>query len=100
MLKEGAAIQLVEMKIPEVSPEQRRKGILLALSDAAKNGVTSVQDYADWDDFGTYRQIKDDGNLAVRITEWLNFTLPLNDRLTMRREDARTHPTLTTGAPK
>ncbi len=100
MLKEGAAIQLVEMKIPEISPEQRRKGILLALSDAAKNGVTSVQDYSDWDDFGTYRQIKDDGNLTVRITEWLNFTLPLHDLLNMRSEGGTTDPWLKTGALK
>jgi predicted amidohydrolase YtcJ len=100
ILKEGAAIQLVEMKIPEVSPEQRRKGILLALADAAKNGVTSVQDYSDWDDFNIYRQILEEGKLTVRITEWLPFTLPLHDLLNMRSEGGTTDPWLKTGALK
>jgi predicted amidohydrolase YtcJ len=100
MLKEGAAMQLVEMKVPEVSPEQRRRGILLALADAAKNGVTSVQDFSDWDDFNIYRQIKEEGNLTVRITEWLPFTMPLNDLLNMRSEGGTKDAWLKTGALK
>jgi predicted amidohydrolase YtcJ len=100
MLKEGAAMLLAEMKVPEVSPEQRRKGILLALADAAKNGVTSVQDYSDWDDFNVYRQILEEGKLTVRITEWLPFTMPLHDLLNMRSEGGTTDPWLKTGALK
>jgi predicted amidohydrolase YtcJ len=100
MLKEGTAMQLVEMKVPEVSPEQRRKGILLALADAAKNGVTSVQDFSDWDDFSVYRQINEEGNLTVRITEWLPFTMPLHDLLNMRLEGGTKDPWLKTGALK
>jgi hypothetical protein len=100
MLEEGAAMLLVEMKVPEITPEQRRAGIVLALADAAKNGVTSVQDYSEWDDFSTYRQLKDEGKLAVRITEWLTFTLPLHDLLNMRSEGGTTDPWLKTGALK
>jgi len=100
MLKEGAAMQLVEMKVPEITPEQRRAGILLALADAARNGVTSVQDYSEWDDFSAYREIKEEGKLSVRITEWLNFTLPLHDLLNMRSEGGTTDPWLKTGALK
>jgi predicted amidohydrolase YtcJ len=100
MLEENAAMQLVEMKVPESTPEQRRAGILLALADAARNGVTSVQDYSDWDDFNIYRQIKEEGKLTVRITEWLNFTLPLHDLLNLRSEGGTTDPWLKTGALK
>jgi predicted amidohydrolase YtcJ len=100
MLEEGAAMELVEMKVPEITPEQRRAGILLALADAARNGVTSVQDYSEWDDFNAYREIKDEGKLTVRITEWLNFTLPLHDLLNMRSEGGTTDPWVKTGALK
>jgi predicted amidohydrolase YtcJ len=100
MLEEGAAMQLVEMKVPEITPEQRRAGILLAFADAARNGVTSVQDYSEWDDFNIYRQLKDEGKLTVRITEWLNFTLPLHDLLNLRIEGGTTDPWLKTGALK
>ena len=44
MLKEGAAMRLVESKIPPPTTVERRHGIELALADVAKNGVTSVQD--------------------------------------------------------
>src|SRR5260221_11196039 len=71
MLKEGAAMKLVWSKIPPPTMEQRRKGIELALADVAKNGVTSVQDNSAWEDFLTYRAIKNDGRLSVRITQWL-----------------------------
>src|SRR5258707_1842833 len=47
MLKEGAAMSLVKVRIPDPSPEQRRKGIELVLQNVAKNGVTSVQDYSE-----------------------------------------------------
>ncbi|MFI5058498.1 MAG: amidohydrolase [Candidatus Acidiferrales bacterium] len=100
MLEEGSAMQLVEMKVPEITPEQRRAGIVLALADAARNGVTSVQDYSEWDDFNIYRQIKEEGKLTVRITEWLNFTLPLHDLLNLRSEGGTTDPWLKTGALK
>jgi predicted amidohydrolase YtcJ len=100
MLEEDAAMQLVEMKVPENTSEHRRAGILLALADAARNGVTSVQDYSEWDDFNIYRQIKEEGKLTVRITEWLNFTLPLHDLLNLRSEGGTTDPWLKTGALK
>jgi predicted amidohydrolase YtcJ len=100
MLEEDAAMQLVEMKVPESTSEQRRAGILLALADAARNGVSSVQDYSDWDDFNIYRQIKEEGKLTARITEWLNFTLPLHDLLNLRSEGGTTDPWLKTGALK
>jgi predicted amidohydrolase YtcJ len=100
MLKEGAAMRLVESKIPPPTPEQRRKGIELALADVARNGVTSVQDYSSWDDFLVYRELKNDGKLTARVTEWLPFPTPLEKLEQMRREGGTTDPWLKTGALK
>jgi len=100
MLKEGAAMHLVESKIPSPTPDERRRGIELALADLAKNGVTSAQDNSAWEDFLTYRAIKNDGKLTVRITEWLPFAAPLEKLEQMRRDGGTTDPWLRTGALK
>jgi len=100
MLKEGAAMRLVESKIPARTAEQRRQGIELALADVAKNGVTSVQDNSAWEDFLTYRALKNEGKLTVRITEWLPFPAPLEKLEQMRRDGGTTDPWLRTGALK
>ena len=100
MLKEGPAMELVRVRIPDPTAEQRRRGIVLVLADLAKNGVTSAQDNSAWDDFHTYKQLKDDGKLTVRITEWLHFADPLNDLQNQRGEGGTTDPWLKTGALK
>ncbi len=116
MLKEGSAMSLVESKIPPPSNERRKRGIELALADVASNGVTSIQDNSlvdalgktpsaktgtdTWDDFLTYRQLKSEGKLTVRITEWLPFTAPLERLEQMRKEGGTTDPWLRTGALK
>jgi predicted amidohydrolase YtcJ len=100
MLKEGAAMRLVVAKIPPPTAEQRRRGIELALADVAKNGVTSAQDNSAWEDFLTYRALKTDGKLTVRITEWLPFAAPLRELEQKRREGGATDPWLRTGALK
>jgi predicted amidohydrolase YtcJ len=116
MLKEGSAMSLVESKIPPPSNERRKKGIELALADVAANGVTSIQDNSlvdalgkgpsasmgndTWDDFRVYRELKSEGKLTVRITEWLPFAAPLARLEQMRREGGTTDPWLRTGALK
>ncbi|MBZ5540785.1 MAG: amidohydrolase family protein [Acidobacteriia bacterium] len=100
MLKEDTAMALVEKKIPPPTPAQRRKGIELALADAAKNGVTSVQDNSAWEDFLVYRDLQKDGRLTARITEWLPFQAPLERLEAMRREGGTTDSWLRTGALK
>jgi predicted amidohydrolase YtcJ len=100
MLKEGAAMRLVESKIPAPTEDQRRHGIELALADVARNGVTSVQDNSAWEDFLTYRALKNEGKLTVRVTEWLPFAAPLEKLEEMRREGGTTDPWLRTGALK
>jgi predicted amidohydrolase YtcJ len=100
MLKEDAAMSLVNGRIPDPSPEQRRHGIELVLENVAKNGVTSVQDFSDWENFAVYRQLKEEGKLTVRITEWLPFLASLDDLQNMRAQGGWTDPWLKTGALK
>jgi predicted amidohydrolase YtcJ len=100
MLKEGSAMSLVAQWVPDPTPAERRRGIELVLADLAKNGVTSVQDNSDWDDFLVYRDLKDEGKLTARITEWLHFSSPLNVLQNERSEGGVTDPWLKTGALK
>jgi predicted amidohydrolase YtcJ len=100
MLKEYAAVNLVTVRVPDPPAETRRKGIEMVFENLAKNGVTSVQDFSDWEDFKVYQQLKDDGKLTVRITEWLPFLAPLNDLQNMRGQGGTTDPWLKTGALK
>jgi predicted amidohydrolase YtcJ len=100
MLKEDAAMSLVKVRIPDPAPERRRKGIELVLENVAQNGVTSVQDNSEWADFQVYQQLKEEGKLTVRITEWLPFNLSIDDLQNMRAQGGTTDPWLKTGALK
>jgi predicted amidohydrolase YtcJ len=100
MLKEGSAMSLVAQNIPEPSEEQRRRGIELVLADAAKNGVSSVQDNSEWEDFLVYHDLREEKKLTVRITEWLHFTTSLGELQNMRSEGGVSDPWLKTGALK
>jgi predicted amidohydrolase YtcJ len=100
MLKEYAAMSLVNVRIPDPAPEVRRRGIEMVLENVAKNGVTSVQDYSDWEDFKMYKQLKEEDKLTVRITEWLPFLTPLNDLQNLRAQGGTKDPWLKIGALK
>ena len=100
MLKENAAMEMVEQRIPDPSDEDRRKGIELVLQELARNGVTSAQDNSDWDDFLVYKQLKEDKKLTARITEWLPFMLPTDDLQNRRAQAGTTDSWLRTGAVK
>jgi predicted amidohydrolase YtcJ len=100
MLKEGAAMSLVKVRIPDPSQEERRRGIEIVLANVARNGVTSVQDNSAWEDFQVYQQLKEAGKLSVRITEWLPFNASLDDLQNMRAQGGTTDPWLKTGALK
>lgn len=100
MLKEGAAMSLVKVRIPDPSQEERRRGIEIVLANVARNGVTSVQDNSTWEDFQVYQQLKEAGKLTVRITEWLPFNASLDDLQNMRAQGGTTDSWLKTGALK
>jgi predicted amidohydrolase YtcJ len=100
MLKESAAMNLVRVRIPDPSMEERRRGIEIVLADVARNGVTSVQDNSAWEDFQVYQQLKEEGKLTARITEWLPFNASLNELQDRRAQGGTTDPWLKTGALK
>ncbi len=75
--------------IPKPTPEKRRQGIELALADLASHGVTSAQDYSQWEDFQIYEDLEREGKLTARISEWLNFDDPIEE-LNRKRDS---HPT-------
>ena len=63
-----AATDLVEKVIPEPTAAQRRRAIEGALHEAAKLGVTSVQDMReDYGDLSVYAQLLREGKLTVRL---------------------------------
>lgn len=99
LLKENA-MGLVRRQIPDLTREQRRRGIELALEEAARHGITTVQDNSGWADFQVYGELKKEGKLTVRVTEWLPFTAPLGQLEQMRRRGGNNDPWLKTGALK
>ncbi len=96
ILRESAQ-DLVYKVIPPPSPEDRRKGDELAITDALKHGVTSVQDFSDWQDFLVFEQMQKEGKLHLRITEWLPFKDPLGELLAHRAHHDINDPLLHTG---
>lgn len=100
MLEEDSAMSLVSARIPDLKVDQRRRGIQMVLADAAKNGVTSAQDFSDWADFLVYVQLKEEGKLTLRITEWLPFLESMDQLLNLRAQGGTTDPWLKTGALK
>jgi predicted amidohydrolase YtcJ len=100
MLEEDSAMELVKQRVPNATEAGRRRGIELVFADLAKNGVTSVQDNSDWEDYAAYVQLKQEGKQTVRITEWLPFTASVRDLQNMRSEGGTTDPWLKTGALK
>ncbi|MFZ0641146.1 MAG: amidohydrolase [Candidatus Acidiferrales bacterium] len=100
MLEEDGAMSLVYRHVPPPSHEIRKRAIELALADAVSHGVTSIQDYSTWGDFLIYRELKNEGKLPLRITEWLTFTEPLAQLEEERRDGGTTDPWLKTGTLK
>ena len=72
------AKDLLLAKTPRPSLAMRRRGIELALANAARWGVTSIQDYSEWEDFLVYEELEKEGKLPIRISEWLTFKQPLS----------------------
>ncbi|HWE86627.1 MAG TPA: amidohydrolase [Terracidiphilus sp.] len=91
---------LMAKVIPAPTPEERRQGLELAIADAVKHGVTSVQDFSTWDDFLVYEQMEKEGKLDVRVSEWLPFQLPLERLKQMRAHHDAADPMLHTGMLK
>ena len=99
ILRESAQ-DLIYKVIPPPSHEERRRGDELAIADALSHGVTSVQDFSDWEDFLIFEAMEKEGKLNLRISEWLPFKAPLNELLKMRVHHDPGDPMLHTGMLK
>ncbi len=91
---------LVRRVVPEPTLAQRRRALELAVQEANRFGVTSVQDNSDWQDFLTYAELENEGKLTLRITEWLPFGAPLNILEQHRSLHSPQDPLLHTGMLK
>ncbi len=96
ILRESAQ-DLVYKVIPPPSHDDRLRGDELAIADALAHGLTSVQDFSDWDDFLVYEELEKEGKLNLRITEWLPFKAPLPELIKMRAHHDPNDPLLHTG---
>src|SRR6185369_752566 len=99
ILRESAT-GLIEKIIPPPTAEERRRGAELAINDALAHGVTSAQDLSDWNFFLVAEQMEKEGNLNLRISEWLPFSAPLDELKKMRAHHDANDPMLHTGMLK
>ena len=95
-----SAMDLVYKVIPPPTPEERRSGAELAINDALAHGVTSVQDFSDWDFFLVLEQMEKQGKLDLRVCEWLPFKASLAELKKMRAHHDPNDPKLHTGMLK
>jgi predicted amidohydrolase YtcJ len=102
MLEEDAAMDLVYDRIPPYSAAQRRRALELAIDEAVKYGITSLQDNSvdnkpdsenfGWQNFLVLQQLQREGALKARVTEWLPFGAPLARLEEMRRTGGASSP--------
>src|SRR4051794_20431595 len=77
IVREDPAMEMVFKVIPPPTPAERKRALSLAFADASIHGVTSVQDYSEWDDFLAMEQLEREDHLPVRVSEWLTFADPV-----------------------
>jgi predicted amidohydrolase YtcJ len=99
ILREKAK-QLVFSAIPPPNHDKRRHGIELALADLTSHGITSAQDFSQWEDFKVYEELEAEGKLTARISEWLPFDASIEDLNRMRSSHPASDNMLHTGMLK
>ncbi len=101
IIREGPALALVEQHIPPPSYEARRKALELSIHDALSHGVTSIQDFSDWNDWLVLEELEQTGKLPLRVSEWIDFNLPVGvldeRRASHRADDPLLHLTMLKG---
>lgn len=100
IVREGPAIALLHAHIPPPSTDDRRRALNLSIDDALAHGVTSVQDFSDWDDFLVLADLERQGKLHLRVSEWLDFNLPLATLIQRRASHDPNDPLLHIGMLK
>jgi predicted amidohydrolase YtcJ len=69
ILKDNAQ-ELVSRVVPEASREMNLRAARAALTEAARRGVTSIQDNSSVDALPTYQQLRARGELTARMYVW------------------------------
>ncbi len=100
IIREDAARALITAHIPKPDAATRRKALQLSIDDALAHGVTSVQDFSDWDDFLVLEQMERDHALKLRVSEWLTFGDPIDVLKEHRAHHDLNDPLLHTGMLK
>ncbi len=88
ILREAAASALVFSKIPPPTLEERRQALAVAIADIVSNGVTTVQDNSDWEDFLALEELEHTNKLPLRVAEWQDFNQPV----AVLKERRASHP--------
>ena len=100
IVREAAALAMVQGVIPKPDAAERRKALALSMQDALSHGVTSVQDFSTWEDFLVLEAMEKDGQLPVRFSEWVDFNLPVVTLEEMQASHPKGDPWLHTGMLK
>ena len=100
IVRETPAIALIESKIPPLGAEERRHALQLSIDDALAHGVTSVQDFSGWEDFLVLESLERTGKLKLRVSEWMDFNLPLTVLQQRRASHSADDPLLHVGMLK
>jgi hypothetical protein len=86
ILKETAA-GLVGRVVPQPTREERLRALELALGEARRHGITSINDaVSGYDALELYRELLSADNLTVRVAEWLSFDTPV-EQLKQQRDE-------------
>jgi predicted amidohydrolase YtcJ len=96
IVREGPALAIIYKVIPPPTSEERRQALEIAIADANANGVTSVQDFSDWEDFLVLEDLERTGKLHLRVSEWLSFDLPVATLKKMQAAHSSSDPFLHT----
>ncbi|HEU4387901.1 MAG TPA: amidohydrolase family protein, partial [Blastocatellia bacterium] len=61
------AMQIINAVVPEPAAAESAESLTAALAEAARLGVTSIQDITPWPDYELYSRFRDAGKLTVRV---------------------------------
>ena len=100
IVRETPAVSLIYKKVPPPSTEVRRRALEVAIADALAHGVTSVQDFSDWDDWLVLESMERADKLNLRVSEWIDFNLPLEVLKSRRASHPADDPLLHLGMLK
>jgi predicted amidohydrolase YtcJ len=100
IVRETPAVSLIYAKVPPPSTELRRKALEVAIADCLAHGVTSVQDFSDWQDWLVLESLEHTGRLDLRVSEWFDFNLPVGTLKERRASHPADDPLLHLGMLK